>query len=222
MTVRESRNSVLIAGLAALVALAIGILVGGRLGEAEAPGNDSAEAGFLRDMAMHHRQAVEMSLVVFPRTDDPVIRSLALDIATSQQAQVGMMSGWLDAWGLRQTGPGKAMAWMGHDLGPGERMPGLASDEDLRRLAALPPGEADILYLRLMTVHHAAGVDMANALLERSDRDLVTDFAAKVAANQSVEIETMDNLLMERGAASGGDDPGATPGAAAMPEHGRD
>lgn len=212
----------LVAGLGAIVALAIGVAIGARLGEAAYPADDSAETGFLRDMAMHHRQAVEMALTVMGRTDDPVIRSLALDIATTQQAQVGMMTGWLDVWKLGQTGTERAMSWMGHDLAPGERMPGMASDEDLGRLGTLPPTEADVLFLRLMRAHHTGGVDMASAIIERSDRSLVTDFAAKVVTSQSAEIETIDDLLAERGLVPGAEVPDATPGAAATPEHEHD
>jgi uncharacterized protein (DUF305 family) len=35
---------------------------------AREPGNDSAEAGFARDMIVHHAQAVEMSEIIRPKT----------------------------------------------------------------------------------------------------------------------------------------------------------
>jgi len=57
------------------------------------PANDSAEVGFVRDMSIHHAQAVEMSNIVYRRTEDPEIARIALDIATTQQFQIGMMTG---------------------------------------------------------------------------------------------------------------------------------
>ena len=53
------------------------------------PGEHSAEAGFSRDMMVHHAQAVEMASIVGGKTDAPEIRSLAADITLTQQAQIG-------------------------------------------------------------------------------------------------------------------------------------
>ncbi|WP_436995950.1 DUF305 domain-containing protein [Streptomyces sp. enrichment culture] len=81
---------------------------------AAVPGDDSADAGFARDMSVHHQQAVEMSFIVRDRTDDDEVRRLAYDIANTQANQRGMMLGWLDLWGLPKTAPDREpMAWMG-------------------------------------------------------------------------------------------------------------
>lgn len=82
---------------------------------ASSPSDTSVEAGFARDMQAHHRQAVTMSLLVLERTDDASVRTLASDIMLTQQAQAGQMAGWLDLWGLPQTGSQPVMAWMEHD-----------------------------------------------------------------------------------------------------------
>ncbi|MEI7033793.1 DUF305 domain-containing protein [Streptomyces pratensis] len=74
----------------------------------------SADAGFARDMAVHHQQAVEMSFIVRDRTRDEDVRRLAYDIANTQANQRGMLLGWLDLWGLPKIAPGgeRPMAWM--------------------------------------------------------------------------------------------------------------
>ncbi|NEE26328.1 DUF305 domain-containing protein, partial [Streptomyces sp. SID7982] len=54
------------------------------------PAADSADAGFARDMAVHHQQAVEMSFLVRDSTGDEEIRTLAYDIANTQANQRGM------------------------------------------------------------------------------------------------------------------------------------
>lgn len=59
------------------------------------PGDASADAGFARDMATHHAQAVEMAMIVHSRTDDPEVATLAMDIALTQQSQIGIMRTWL-------------------------------------------------------------------------------------------------------------------------------
>jgi uncharacterized protein (DUF305 family) len=64
------------------------------------PTAGSADAGFARDMAVHHQQAVEMSFIVRDRTGNEEVRRLAYDIAQTQANQRGMLLGWLDLWGL--------------------------------------------------------------------------------------------------------------------------
>lgn len=162
------------------------------------PGEGSAEAGFARDMSVHHAQAVEMAEIVRDKTESGEIRLMAADMALTQQGQIGRMQGWLDAWGLPATGAEPAMSWMGH---PTEgRMPGMASPEEIGRLQNAPPAEADRLFLRLMIPHHQAAVPMAEAVMERTDRPEVENLAGAITATQEAEIRTMREMLEERGA----------------------
>lgn len=162
------------------------------------PGEGSAEAGFARDMSVHHAQAVEMAEIVRDKTESEEIRLLAADMALTQQGQIGRMQGWLDSWNLSATGAEPAMSWMGH---PTEgRMPGMASPEEIERLQNAPPAEADRLFLQLMIPHHQAAVPMAEAVMERTDRPEVENLAGAMAATQSGEIRTMREMLEERGA----------------------
>jgi uncharacterized protein (DUF305 family) len=182
----------LLALVAVLVAAAaLALLISNR-----PPGNASPEAGFARDMSVHHAQAVEMAGIVRLRTEDRDVRFLATDIVLTQQAQIGRMHGWLDAWGLSPTGTEPPMTWMGH---PTEgRMPGMAEQSDINRLQDLPPDEADALFLRLMIPHHKAAIPMAEAVLDRTDRPEVRRLAESIIASQKTEIENMQNMLEER------------------------
>ena len=162
-----------------------------------APGDDSPEAGFARDMSTHHEQAVEMALLVRDRTEDPRIKTLATDIALTQQGQIGQMQGWLRVWGLPAVGEEPAMAWMGH---PTEgRMPGMASPEEIAQLGQLAGIEADREFLRLMIRHHQGGVPMAQAALERSDNGVVRRLAEAIVRSQQAEVELMQGLLEGKG-----------------------
>jgi uncharacterized protein (DUF305 family) len=163
----------------------------------EAPADDSAEAGFVRDMMVHHAQAVQMAEIVRDKTESEEIQTMAGDIALTQQAQIGQMQGWLAVWGLPATGSEPAMSWMGH---PTEgRMPGMASPEELNELQQASPEEADILFLQLMIPHHEAAIPMAEAVLEETDRPEVERLAGAIAASQQGEIEMMKGLLNQRG-----------------------
>ncbi|WGD36579.1 DUF305 domain-containing protein [Lysinibacter sp. HNR] len=176
------------------------------------PGNLSADAGFSRDMQFHHDQAVEMALIIRDNTDDEQIRRLAYDIATSQAQQSGQMFGWLASWGLPQNSSQPQMEWMAdsghkHDTttlvgrNPG-LMPGMASAAEITELTNLRGVEAERLFLDLMIEHHRAGVEMAEAILERTQTEVVRNLAQAIVTAQSGEIVYMNELLGARSDAS--------------------
>lgn len=218
-----SRQRLLGLGLIAIIV----VLVGGAFlyssVRATTPGDDSAEAGFLRDMQVHHVQAVEMAIIIRDRTEDEQIFAMATDIAFSQTSQIGTMIGFLDIWDLNPTGDGPAMAWMGHPVEG--LMPGMATAEEVNKLRTLPIDQAEVLFMQLMNRHHIAGVDMAQGIIDRSDQEEVVTMAESMVRVQSAEIEIMNQMLVERGAepittvdAEVLSDNGATPAAGSTAE----
>ncbi|MEU9999725.1 DUF305 domain-containing protein [Streptomyces sp. NPDC050848] len=171
------------------------------------PASVSADAGFARDMSVHHQQAVEMSFIVRDRTEDANVRRLAYDIANTQANQRGMMLGWLDMWGLPKIESGtEPMAWMGMgghgDTGPadGALMPGMATDTELDRLRKASGKEAEVLYLQLMIDHHKGGVHMAQGCVDKCSVEVEKNLAQGMVEAQESEIGLMTQLLKERGA----------------------
>ncbi|TQL42113.1 uncharacterized protein (DUF305 family) [Leucobacter komagatae] len=211
---RSAGLTAFVVTMLALVLVAASLIIGRVSGGAEpTPATRSAEAGFARDMQIHHDQAVEMSMIVRDLTDSPDIRLLAYDIATSQSQQAGQMFGWLATWGLPQSSPEPAMTWMHRPLPSGEghshaapattsevpaAMPGMATREQLDELKTLRGVAAERMFLQLMIAHHEGGVDMADAVLERSDYPVVTDLAGSITKAQQSEIQLMEDLLAER------------------------
>ena len=157
------------------------------------PGDNSLEAGFARDMIAHHDQAVAMALLIRDRTADPLLKSLATDIILTQQNQIGQMLGWLNLWGLPATGTEPPMAWMDH-VSTG-RMPGMATPEELARLAELSGAEADAEFLRLMIRHHQGAIPMAETAAKRTGIPAVRALAQSIATSQQAEITAMEELL---------------------------
>ncbi|MET9590055.1 DUF305 domain-containing protein [Streptomyces sp. NPDC006516] len=182
------------------------------------PSADSADAGFARDMAVHHQQAVEMSFVVRDGTKDEDVRRLAYDIANTQANQRGMLLGWLDLWELPKTAPdGQGpMAWMpaghgGHDMHgmdgmdgmdhDGALMSGMATRTELDRLRKARGEEAEILFLQLMTDHHEGGVAMARGCATRCTVPAEKRLAQGMVEAQQSELDLMADMLAARGAA---------------------
>ncbi|MFI9585638.1 DUF305 domain-containing protein [Streptomyces sp. NPDC052236] len=210
--------AVLFAG-AATVASAVGDGGGGD-GTSDTPTASSADAGFARDMSVHHQQAVEMSFIVRDRTEDEEIRRLAYDVANTQANQRGMMLGWLDLWGLPKLSAGsEPMAWMSGSGGgehaghggadqvgqpapaeDGVLMPGMASRADLARLGKAGGKQAEIEYLQLMITHHNGGITMAEGCAKLCTVDTERKLAQGMVDAQRSEVDLMVDLLRKRGA----------------------
>ncbi|GLI26690.1 DUF305 domain-containing protein [Agromyces rhizosphaerae] len=184
------------------------------LGQAD-PTTVSAEAGFARDMQVHHLQGVDLALIIRETSDDPDIDRLAYDMATVQAQQAGQMYGWLEEWELPQAGSEPQMTWMtrpalagaegehaDHDASthaPGDPMPGLATFDQVEALRAAEGVEAERIFFTLMIRHHEGALEMSEALLARSTHPIVTSLARAILESQAGEIALMTDLLDERG-----------------------
>lgn len=192
---------VAIAGIVLITLLLGAFALGRTTGQPTAPAGNSIDAGFARDMQRHHAQAVEMSMIIRDQSTDPEVRTMAYDIALTQQHQTGQMFAWLRDWGLPQVT--EPMSWMPESAGhsgmnmENGRMPGMASPDDMERLRNVTGEEADRMYLNLMIEHHQAGVEMAEAALGASTQT-VRSFAQKVIDSQASEIKVMQQMLTNK------------------------
>ncbi len=201
---RTALLTVIAVGLVALgggLAVALGI---GRDDGPAVPTADSVDAGFSRDMAVHHLQGVEMANVALERSDDAEVRQLAFDISSTQTNQAGRMQGWLSLWGVQPSG-GEAMAWMGSDGGHGHAMsegglmPGMATEDELAELRSLSGTAFEVEFHPLMIRHHQGGLGMAEHAAENADVPAVARLAGTIADTQSAETGTMSDMLAARG-----------------------
>ncbi|HET6300403.1 DUF305 domain-containing protein [Microbacterium sp.] len=214
--VRRWLVPVLVAVAVAALAFAVGRFSTFGASGPLAPANDSAEAGFARDMQVHHAQAVEMAMELYRKTEDEELRALSYDIATGQSAQRGEMFDWLVQWGLPQAGS-PPMAWMsgagdGHGHGGGasaEPMTdaemraamGMATDEELAQLRAAEGLDADCLFTELMIRHHEGAIPMVDAVLELGSEPRVLAVAESMKVAQTAEIDAMRSVQARLGCA---------------------
>ena len=207
---------VIVVGLVLIAALAFAVGRFSTFGAAQsaaAPGTSSPEAGFSRDMQVHHAQAIEMAMEIYRKTEDDELRVMSYDIATGQAGQRGEMYDWLVQWGLPQTGD-PMMQWMAessvdHDHGSsaGEAMSedearaamGMASAEELTALRTATGKEADCLFLELMIRHHEGAIPMAEALLELGSDPRALQVAEAIQSGQTAEIDAMKSIQQRLG-----------------------
>jgi uncharacterized protein (DUF305 family) len=219
-----------IAAAATLVLLLVGATLGLALSgtfrpASSTPGTNSVDAGFARDMIVHHDQGVLMAHYGEQNTTDDEIAVLAYDIGYTQTAQLGQMQGWLALWDLPEFSHAPHMAWMagaeghgGHDSTsasvPGSSasdasgsgasgsalMPGMATSEELARLASLSGVASDIYFLQLMIRHHEGGAPMMQYAAQHAESPVVRNFAGKMRLAQEAEVSVMTQMLAARGA----------------------
>jgi uncharacterized protein (DUF305 family) len=194
---REIRFGV--AWLAALLIVGLLLGAGGALyaSSATRPGEDSAEAGFLRDMSNHHSQAVAMSMIAHAGSADADVISLSADIALTQHGQISSMRALLRQWGVGQTGTRPPMAWMPDAAGSVQDglMPGMATPEQMTALGNATGKDLDVQFLTLMRQHHLGGIHMAQAILDESDNGDVTALAGTMVSGQQSELNLIDSML---------------------------
>ncbi len=201
---RSPRRAYLILGaFAAVLILGAGFAIGYLTPMFTRPGDTSADAGFARDMSIHHAQAVEMGMFAYRKATDPELQTMGYDIATTQQYQIGLMQGWLDEWHLSYTSSTGAMSWMPdgkQSLLPDGRMPGMASTDELNKLKAATGKDFDILFCQLMLRHHLGGVHMADEAINLVKDQRVKTLAEQIKQAQQQEITTLSSKLRDFGA----------------------
>jgi len=191
---QNPRNIIVMLVTVGLLAGMVGWLIGDARDDTVA--KSDADVGFLQDMRVHHEQAIEMSNIYLDLPDvDGGLGIVARDIVFGQSIEIGLMVQLLrDMEAPTESEEGQAMAWMGMP-GPDSAMPGMASANDIERLATLSGAEADQLFVDLMVAHHQGGIDMMNEVLQRGENPFVLGYAAAWAKSQAEEITEMQNLL---------------------------
>jgi len=188
-------------GVAALVITVGGVAV---FFSALSTAERTRDLNFVAAMTQHHLQGIDLAERLNARLpvdvqQDPAhrddaaeLRSLTLDILTTQQDQVGQMRGWQSVWNTDWNRPGLA-----EDSAAARQM-GLASRADLRAVSTLPLPAAERLFLRLMTRHHRGALRMITGLTCPCHR-VVRDLAAQMQVSQQQELDQMDALSRRLG-----------------------
>jgi uncharacterized protein (DUF305 family) len=187
--------------VAAVLLVAAGYTVGASHSPPDLPRAGSVDVGFVRDMTVHHSQAVTLAMIIVPRATVPAVREMADEIATAQQREAGVMTGWLQQWGLPASTTAPAMSWMTHSpaapAGTDPPMPGMATRGDVGRLAVSRGRAADLLFCRLMLRHHLGGLHMINEVIVRGSRPEVIALAEQMRTTQEREINQLNRMLAE-------------------------
>ncbi|MGV8874587.1 MAG: DUF305 domain-containing protein [Rhodococcus sp. (in: high G+C Gram-positive bacteria)] len=217
---KPSQRTALVAlALIAVLAIgfALGFLVQSPFGDGDnSPAADSVDVGFAQDMTVHHNQAIEMAAVALTNAPDQAVKSLAFDMLTSQQNQVGQMQGWLALWDRAPIATDGYMTWMTeddsheHSMGgmsmdpgssdPTRAMPGMANSTELAALRQSTGSDVDVMFLQLMLRHHEGGLAMMEYAQTHAQSPAVINLANSMVETQTSESTLMKQMLAAKGA----------------------
>jgi uncharacterized protein (DUF305 family) len=152
----------------------------------------AGDVTFYQDMIVHHSQAIVMVETALPRLTDTQVKSLASRIADEQKPEILAMTTWLEDR-KQEVPPQATNPRLGdHDHGD---MPGMATEEEMRRLAAASGVEADRLFLTLMTKHHEGALDMVGEHGSTAGEEMVSEMADDINVTQLKQIQQMQDML---------------------------
>ena len=150
---------------------------------------------FVHDMIPHHHQALEMAALVADRTNRKELIDVAGRIDASQGDEIEFMQQWLRDRGQHVPDPAA------HDaMHTSHKMAGMATPEQMAKLAASDGTAFDRLFLELMIPHHEGAVKMVRELLDQPGSaydPVLFEFTSEVTNGQTAEIKRMNALLVK-------------------------
>jgi uncharacterized protein (DUF305 family) len=165
----------------------MGAAAGAAPGSSAAATSNEADAAFAGHMIVHHQQAVEMAELAASRAGNAEVKKLSAQIKAAQSPEIATMTGWLRAWG-------QPASPAGMDMGHGT-MPGVMSDDDMKKLAAMSGTEFDKEFLRMMIAHHEGAIEMAKEETSGGANADAKALAQQIGTSQQAEIDDMKQLL---------------------------
>lgn len=205
-------------GLAVAGSLGLGLLafLGSQGRELPHWGTETAfDAAYMRRMAAHHAQGVELAELGTERIAAPRLRALAGLMAAEQRAEIAILAQWY-------------RSWFGEELPPASAedhaaMPGMLPAATFAALRSAPAGEFDAGFVAAMTFHHQGAVAMADEALRRAADPRLKVMSHAIRHEQRGEIALMrgiegwaavrtavEDMLLPAGAAAM-DQPGPLP-----------
>ena len=157
----------------------------------------NADIQFMSMMIAHHAQAIDIARWAPTHGASASLRVLSERVINAQKDEIALMQRWLRE---RQLPVPEASATMTMAGGHMHHMPGMLSAEQLAQLDRARDKEFDRLFLTFMIQHHSGAVTMVEDLFRSEGAaldDTVFKLASDISADQTTEIERMQQMLAE-------------------------
>lgn len=161
----------------------------------------AADVAFMRDMQVHHEQALAMTALVEDRTDHEALRLFVQRMDISQTAELEQLERMLAEHDAAVERGGAEHDDHGGDHGGDHAgMPGMLSEEQLAALEAASGDDFVRQFLVGMSTHHEGALAMVEDLLATdgaAEDPRLWEFAQHVDSDQRIEIDRMARMYAE-------------------------
>jgi uncharacterized protein (DUF305 family) len=165
---------------------------GGTATRAPRPGFNAADVAFVRDMIVHHGQALELAGLAPDRAADARVLALASRISAGQRPEIDVLREWLTSRRQLLVDPKHAGSGV-------HAMPGMATPAQVEQLAGTRGTDFDRRFLTLMVEHHRGAVTMAGRVMTTGTDLAVQELATEISGSQSAEIGRMQDVAQTLG-----------------------
>jgi uncharacterized protein (DUF305 family) len=158
-----------------------------------------ADVDFVTGMISHHAQAVEMAELAPDRAAGRAVQVLSARVINAQTDEIVIFQQWLEDHGqpvpeARAMPVKMMMDGVEHEM----MMPGMLSEAQMAELVRSTGTDFDRSFLTFMIQHHEGAVTMVDRLLASpgaAQDEMVFKFASDIYADQTAEIERMQQIL---------------------------
>lgn len=149
---------------------------------------------FLDTMTAHHQSAIDMARPAVEKAQHAELKEFARKIVEDQEREIAEMRRYREQWYA-----GKPPAMNMEMPGMMDSMKGM----DMNRMNAATGNEFDLMFLDMMTAHHAGATLMAREALTKAEHPEVKRLAQKIIDEQEREIGMMNKWKSSWGGARG-------------------
>lgn len=140
---------------------------------------------FIDTMTHHHQGAIDMAKMALQKTQNEELKKFAQKIIDDQNKEIAEMKNWRDKWFAGKP-PAKNMEMPGMN----DSMKMMMGDE-MKKFEAASGKEFDLMFLDMMTPHHAGAVAMAKDALAKAEHQEIKTLSNNVIKAQEAEIKQM-------------------------------
>ena len=140
---------------------------------------------FLDTMSHHHQGAVDMAKVAVEKAQHPELKAFAQKIIVDQNKEIASMKDWREKWFA-----GKPMAMNMEMPGMNDSMKMMMGD-GMKKMEAATGNDFDLMFVEMMTPHHAGAVTMAKEALTKAEHPEIKTLANQIIKAQETEIKQM-------------------------------
>ncbi len=149
---------------------------------------------FLDTMTAHHQSAIDMARPAVTKAQHAELKTFAQKLITDQEAEIAEMRRYREQW------------YAGKPQAVNMEMPGMMDSMkgmDMNRMNTATGKEFDLMFLDMMTPHHAGATAMAREALTKAEHPEIKRLAQQIIDEQEREIGMMNKWKSSWGGAQG-------------------